>query len=212
MAEWGPMLVILFFSIVVHEYAHGVTALRCGDPTALHAGRLTLNPLPHIDPVGTILVPAMLIMSGSGFLFGWAKPVPVNPYNLRNPRLDSVKVSAAGPISNLLLAGIAAVLWIACGLFFGDFYRMVVPYLNFVITINVLLAVFNMLPIPPLDGSHILEYFLSPSARISYDRIKPYGFVILIVLMMTGMFSIVYTVTSIVVSIYKHIIYMVLAL
>ena len=100
----GFNLVILFFSIVVHEYFHGYIALKCGDPTAKYAGRLTLNPIPHIDIVGTIILPLFLVLSGSSFLIGWAKPVPVNPYNFRNPGIDNVKVSAAGPLSNFSLA------------------------------------------------------------------------------------------------------------
>lgn len=206
MADWGPMIIILFFSVVVHEYAHGLIALKCGDPTALHAGRLTLNPIPHIDMFGTILFPALLIMTGSPYLFGWAKPVPVNPFNLRHPRLDNVKVSAAGPISNLMLAGFATLAWIGVGLFVPSLYGPIVPYLNFALQINVLLAVFNLIPIPPLDGSHILEYFLPPKAQIAYDRIKQYGFILLMLFFMTPLFGIVHYARGIVVNIYKIVI------
>ncbi len=193
----GLKLVILFFSIVVHEYFHGYIALRCGDPTAKYAGRLTFNPIPHIDIVGTIILPLFLVLSGSSFLIGWAKPVPVNPYNFRNPGIDNVKVSAAGPISNFSLAVIFAVLIILT----HDLFPSLIEIFNFGIRINLLLGVFNLIPVPPLDGSHILEYFLPYNMKESYNKIKQYGFIILLVLIMTPFFNIIFYIVNFLYSI-----------
>lgn len=175
----GIELVILFFSVIFHEYMHGYIALRCGDPTAKYAGRLTFNPIPHIDIFGTIIVPIMLIMSGSGFLIGWAKPVPVNPSNFRNPVVDSVKVSAAGPLSNFALALGFSILTIIIGIFFPSLLYKIEFTLRWGIIINLYLGVFNLIPIPPLDGSHILMYFLPYNMKIAYSKIEKYSFIIL---------------------------------
>ncbi len=177
-------IVVLMFSIVVHEYAHGWMALRCGDPTAEMSGRLTLNPIPHIDPVGTIIVPAFLFLSGSGMLFGWAKPVPVNPYNYHNPGLDNVKVSAAGPISNIILALIFTAGCIISVILLNSV--TVFKICQFGIQINLILALFNMIPLTPLDGSHILEYYLPKEMQNNYYKIQKFGPVILLFLVMSG--------------------------
>ncbi len=182
-------LPILLFSVIVHEIAHGWTALRCGDPTARDAGRLTLNPIPHIDPFMTIILPLLLIVSG-GPVFGGAKPVPVNPYLLRRGERDNVLVSAAGAAANLLLA-LAALL---ISLVTIGVYRAtgsvpvikLVGLLNDVIFINLLLANFNLLPIPPLDGSHILAYFLRGEVKAAYLRLSRYGFMILLGVIFLG--------------------------
>jgi Zn-dependent protease len=184
-------ILVLVFSVVVHEVAHGWTAYKLGDPTAHDAGRLTLNPLPHIDPVGSILVPLVLSFTG-GIMFGWAKPVPVHPGRLNNPNDDHPKVAAAGPISNLILAFIFAIL---LGLTVAVGGYPVSPYggptepslTMFLFTmfqtgvmINVVLAVFNMIPLPPLDGSWILSRFLPYEARANYENLRRYGMLIVI--------------------------------
>lgn len=175
---------ILLFSIVVHEYAHGWMALKCGDRTAEMMGRLTLNPIPHIDPVGTVVIPLIMFLSGSGMLFGWAKPVPVNPYNFGSPGIDNAKVSFAGPASNLILAVIFTVGCILAGTKSPLLFKV----FNFGIYINLLLALFNMIPLAPLDGSHILEYYLPDSMKPAYSRFQRVGPIILLVLVMSGMF------------------------
>ena len=185
-------ILVLVFSIVVHEVAHGYTAWKLGDNTAHDAGRLTLNPLPHIDPFGSILVPLILAFSGSGFMFGWAKPVPVHPGRLNNPRNDHAKVAAAGPISNLLLALVFAVLLgltVAVGGFPAavrgghpepSLHNFLLTMFQFGIVINVVLAVFNLLPLPPLDGSWIVSRFLPREARANYENLRRYGMLIVV--------------------------------
>lgn len=163
-------LVILLFSVVIHEVAHGAMANRLGDPTAKYSGRLTLNPLKHLDPIGSVILPIFLALmatvSGSGIIFGWAKPVPINPYNFRDQKYGPAKSALAGPVANLAIA-----------LAFGLLIRFLSPVLldlnllsllSYIVYINVLLAVFNLLPIPPLDGSHILFTFLPRS----FDGLK----------------------------------------
>ena len=188
MEQFLIILPILLFSVVVHECAHGLAAERCGDPTARMLGRITLNPLPHIDPIGSILVPLLLVLTPGNFFIAWAKPVPVNPLNFRNYRRDDIIVSVAGPASNILLSlGFALVMLLA--LWFvpqgSANQRWVVNLfmlLNYGILINLFLAFFNLVPIPPLDGSHILRNLLPPEAARSYDKIQPYGFIILLLM------------------------------
>ena len=171
--EAALMAVVLLFSVIVHEVAHGYVALLNGDPTAKMLGRITLNPVPHIDMVGSILVPGLLLLSGSSFLIGWAKPVPVNPLNFRNYRWGEFAVSAAGPLSNLILAAI-----------FSGVLRLGVenPGLSqlayYGVMINILLALFNLIPIPPLDGSHILALVLPRELARLYGYLQPVGMVI----------------------------------
>jgi Zn-dependent protease len=176
------LLIILIFSIIIHELSHGYVAYSLGDPTAKYSGRLTLNPIPHIDPIGSILVPILLIILPIGFIFGWAKPVPVNPYNFRDQKWGSVKVSVAGPASNIFLA-----------LFFGLLLRFI-PYnffiaipgfiivLQWIVFINLALAFFNLLPIPPLDGHWILFHFIPRRLENIKFFFRQYGFFILIFL------------------------------
>jgi len=158
-------LVVLIFSVIIHEISHGYMAERLGDPTARLAGRLTLNPISHIDPIGSIAVPLLLLITGSPFLFGWAKPVPFNPSVLRDPLVGGAKIAAAGPMSNLALAAVFAVilrLVSTMGLSIGS--NMVV-FFGIIIFINILLAIFNLVPLPPLDGSKVLFALLPPDRR-----------------------------------------------
>jgi Zn-dependent protease len=174
----------------VHEAAHAWTADRLGDPTARLLGRISLNPLVHIDPIGTILLP--LIAVASGFpIIGWAKPVPVNTSRLAHPRRDFMFVAAAGPASNILIALVAAIVYriVADG---AD--AVVVPRLLFMtVQINVLLAVFNMIPVPPLDGGNVLAGLLPDSAAEVFVAMRPYGFLVLYALMFTGMLGAIVT-------------------
>jgi Zn-dependent protease len=185
-SDWLLKIPVLFFGVVIHECAHGLAALRAGDPTAKLEGRITLNPIPHIDPFMTIFLPAMLILTNSSLIIGGAKPVPVNPYNFRNPKKDDLIVSLAGPLSNLALAFIFS---LALGLLrifdYSEFLVTVARLFQFGILINVWLAVFNMIPLPPLDGSHVLRYFLPAEAARAYESLRPYGFLILILILMT---------------------------
>ncbi len=200
----------LLFAITVHEASHGWAANKLGDPTAYSLGRVTLNPIAHIDPIGTIIFPLILILMGAP-PFGWAKPVPVNPLNLRNPRKDNLWISAAGPASNLSVAAISLIVIVILKLInpnvgyflrvslFGasglpkGFYPLegLALILYFIVYINCLLAVFNLIPIPPLDGSGILMGFLSEEAAQRYDRIRPFGFIILLALIYIGLLRIV---------------------
>ncbi|MEP7029095.1 MAG: site-2 protease family protein [Candidatus Eisenbacteria bacterium] len=167
-------IVALVFSVVFHEVSHGWVADRHGDPTARMMGRLTLNPLPHLDLFGSIILPALLFFGHSPFLFGYAKPVPVDPRNLRNPRADGIKVAIVGPFSNILLGLVLTILYAPVSLYLGDGHALT-RLLIYGIGINAILAVFNLLPIPPLDGSWILENTLRGSAYNVYRSIRPYG-------------------------------------
>jgi len=178
----------LLFAITVHEAAHGWAALKLGDPTAYSLGRVTLNPIAHIDLMGTILLPAMLILMGA-HPFGWAKPVPVNPMNLRNPRRDNLIISAAGPLANLALAlGAFVIIQIIKAASPALLFRVSGLFLILysILIINIILAIFNMIPLPPLDGSGVLLGFLSPEAAQKYEQITPYSFFIIMILVMTG--------------------------
>ncbi len=183
------ILAVLLFSLTVHEMAHALTADWYGDPTARRLGRISLNPAVHIDPVGTIMLPLLGLLAG-GFVFGWAKPVPVNPANLKNHRRDFLVIAAAGPASNILMAIAASQLLglVPGGLGASEGVPGVLATFGFaMVQLNLLLAVFNMLPIPPLDGGNVLAGVLPEAVAASYDRlVRPYGFVILIVLMATG--------------------------
>ncbi len=183
--EIALLAVPVLFSITFHEVSHGYAAFRLGDPTARNAGRLTLNPISHIDPVGLLV----LVVTR---MIGWAKPVPVDPRYFKNPRQDMMWVSLAGPASNLLLAVVFAVISrMVPPIAQSSFLYPLAIMLQFMIVINVGLAVFNLIPIPPLDGSHILQGLLPPEMAMSYSRIEPYGFIILLVLVFTRTVNVV---------------------
>jgi Zn-dependent protease len=179
--EFALMAVVFIFSVMIHEIAHGYVALLNGDPTAKIMGRITLNPVPHLDPVGSVLLPVLLYLSGSGFLIGWAKPVPVNPLNYRNYRQGELSVSAAGPLSNLALA-VGFALLLRLGL--GGAGLLTMAYYG--VAINIFLALFNLIPIPPLDGSHIVALLLPPNLLRLYRYLDAVGFVLILILAYTG--------------------------
>ena len=179
-------IIVLVFSAIIHEYMHGWMADRLGDSTAKDAGRLTLNPIPHLDLFGSILLPAMLVLSNVGFVFGWAKPVPFNPYNLSDKKYGSAKVALAGPLGNLIVA-----------LFFGLILRFInlpsqelAMLFAMIVQINLLLMVFNLVPIPPLDGSKVIMPFLPASIQENMIKLEKYGMFIVLLFIMFG-FSIV---------------------
>ena len=181
---------ILFFSVVLHEYMHGYVAYRCGDDTAYLMGRLTFNPAAHVDMWGTIIIPAMCYISGLP-MFGWAKPVPVNYYRLHNPKNDMAKVSLAGPLSNVFLIVVAALLLKI--LIIADYNA--VPVLSkalvYMIAVNLMLSIFNLIPIPPLDGSKVLAALLPTPLSVKYMRLERFSMIIIIVLIVSGAFRLI---------------------
>lgn len=180
----------VIFAITVHEVAHGWVAKKKGDNTAYMLGRLTLNPFKHIDLIGTIVIPGLLIITGTGFIFGWAKPVPVNTRNFKNPKNDMALVALAGPVSNLLMATAWALIIRFSML--TDVEAISTPLVHMGmagISINLVLALLNMLPIPPLDGSRIITRFLPNKLAWQYNKLEKYGFIVLIALLATNSLS-----------------------
>lgn len=175
-------LIILLFSAIVHEVSHGLVAEKFGDSTARDEGRITLNPIPHIDPFGSILLPGFLLLVGSPIIFGAAKPVPVNFGNMRNPKLGMALVSLAGPLSNFALA-VLLMLPVVFGLITGDVAAI---WLKAVI-INIVLGTFNLLPIPPLDGSKIIASFLPREWMYRLLSFEQYGFILVLIFLMLGL-------------------------
>lgn len=184
--EFGLFLIVLIPSVSLHELFHGWTAYRLGDPTAKLMGRLTLNPIAHIDPIGTLLLPFLMFLF-TGFVFGYAKPVPINPANLHDPKRDMILIGLSGPLANFLLA-LAFSLMIKAGLLTGLLTNLSVIYLllRFGIIINLILAIFNLIPIPPLDGSRVLIGILPHHLAVSYSKLEPYGFLIIVGLLYLG--------------------------
>ncbi|MDD5355042.1 MAG: site-2 protease family protein, partial [Candidatus Omnitrophica bacterium] len=165
-------ILLFFLAVVMHEFAHGWIAYKLGDPTAKYSGRLTLNPLAHIDPIGTIILPLFLIITNSPILFGWAKPVPVNFFRLNHPKKDMIWVGLAGPAANILVAIIISII-IKLRIAF-----MPVPILQYFMSLNIVLAVFNLIPIPPLDGSRVKMGLLPPQLAYRYMQLEQFGFII----------------------------------
>lgn len=186
LADVLPLFLVLVLSLSVHEAAHAWTADRLGDPTARMLGRLTLNPLSHIDWIGTVLFPLVAMLSNLP-LIGWAKPVPVSWSHLRHPRRDFATVALAGPVSNLVIATGAAVLFAGAEIALGGASRAAALFAQ-VASLNVFLAVFNLLPVPPLDGGNVLAGFVPEPVARGIDRLRPYGIFILYAMMFTGMF------------------------
>ncbi len=187
-------IVTLLFAVTIHEVAHGYVASRMGDNTARLAGRLTLNPLKHLDFIGSFLLPALLALSRSPIVFGYAKPVPVNFANLRDYRKGVIYVSAAGVLANLVLAAISGALFQIASNFesslyisvFRPFFIDLLNFLFYTVVINMVLAIFNLIPVPPLDGSRILAMFLPTPIREQFARIERFGLIIIFVLLMTN--------------------------
>ena len=178
-------LAIFLFAIIIHEIAHGWVAYKLGDPTAKYAGRLTLNPMAHIDPFGMILLPLILTMMGSPVILGWAKPVPVNFWNLKNPRRDMIWVGLAGPLANIILA-------FALSLFLKININLPALIFNILIAgiyVNLVLAVFNLIPIPPLDGSRVVVGLLPRELAVRYIRLERFGIPLIFLLMFMGLFN-----------------------
>jgi len=192
--EWIRIVqffIVFYFSISFHECAHAWAAYRNGDDTARLMGRMTLNPIAHIDPIGTVIVPLFMLFS-SFRLIGWARPVPVNPLRFRNYRRGELETSLAGPLSNLILA-IGAILLLRLILKLAPAWDVPIGFLATAAFLNIALCVFNLIPIYPLDGSHILKIFLSRQAVETYDRfITPYGWIILLALLYSGLLRIVF--------------------
>lgn len=209
------LVIILIFSAILHEYAHGWMARRLGDDTAERLGRLTLNPLKHLDPIGSVLVPLLLIISRAPFFIAWAKPVPYNPNNLRDQKYGSLKVAAAGPLTNFGLAIIFGLITrfmmvstglktqLALGFLSGNASTLALTSGSVITSliliammaclVNLVLGIFNLIPVPPLDGSRILGDLLPESGKRLMYTIERYGFVILILLITTGVFNFVFT-------------------
>ncbi len=196
-ASFGLYMVVFLFSLSFHEAAHAWVAERLGDPTGRLLGRVTLNPLPHIDLLGTLIFPAVGFFGG-GIMFGWAKPVPWNPLNVKDRRQADIWISAAGPLSNLLLlVGFLIMTKAFQGYFqagtavmggsLDPVYRMCIKGVQ----INFILALFNFLPIPPLDGSWILPHFLPADLARAYEKLRPYGFLILLLFVYLGLFNLI---------------------
>ena len=186
-------LVPFIMAVVFHEYAHGLAAFYWGDRTAESEGRLTLNPVPHIDPLGTLVFPAINMLTGMNILFGWAKPVPINPRFFRKYRPGLFWVSLAGPGMNFFLAFMSAIIVCAMNAWVPPSFYLYEPLFRMAltsITLNYALGIFNLIPLPPLDGSKMIEAFLSPAAAQKYESIARYSFFILMALLLSGALSV----------------------
>jgi len=196
-------VIVLIFLIMIHEVSHGLMAYRLGDNTAKEMGRLTLNPIKHLEFFGSFLVPFIFIITGSSFILGWAKPVPFNPYNLKNPKRDGALIALAGPVSNFLIAVIFGLIVRLMAAFTpivsSPILLNIYSLLNIVVFVSVLLAFFNLIPIPPFDGSRIVFAFLSGKAERFWLQLERYGTLLIILLLFGGMLSFL---SPLVVSVY----------
>lgn len=198
MLEGLYILPVLLFSVVIHELSHGLMALKLGDPTAREMGRLTLNPIPHIDLVGSVIVPLMSIAVSGRVFIAWAKPVPVNPLNFRNVRRDDILVSVVGPLSNILLALFCTLMFITVALLspavtresavVDEVVRYLLRMFHGGIVLNIILGLFNMIPVPPLDGSHVLASVLPEKYSRKFRSIGFFGIFLLLLLLQWGPF------------------------
>ncbi len=187
------MVIPFLLAVVIHEVSHGYVAYKLGDNTAKFMGRLTLNPIAHIDIFGTVILPAILLLAHSPILFGWAKPVPVNFFNLKNPKRDSAYVALAGPASNIIMA-------VGFAIIYHIFTFISIPYIQqpmlltciYGVQLNLIFAFFNLIPILPLDGGRILAAFMPPKMAYSFSKIEPYGMYIVIALIFLGVFNVIY--------------------
>lgn len=194
-------LIVFIFSAIVHEVSHGFVAHKLGDDTAKSMGRLTLNPFKHLDFFGSFLVPLLFVISGSNFIFGWAKPVFYNPNNLKNPKTGAAIIASAGPISTLILAVVFGIILRISAMFLnfnsgGTFAPALVLLLNIIIYINILLAVFNLIPIPPLDGSKLLFAILPDRFYKAQRFLEQYGTILLLILLFSGILNFISPITT----------------
>ncbi|MFP3869935.1 MAG: site-2 protease family protein [Syntrophobacteria bacterium] len=192
-------VVILLFSIILHETAHGYAALALGDPTARFAGRLSFNPIKHVDLWGTVVLPLFLILVRSPFLVGWAKPVPVNPFSLRDRKRGMMLVGAAGPLANVVLVLLSA---LALRILPVSAPPLLFDAFKYCCAINIILALFNLVPVPPLDGSRVVAGFLPPNVREAYEQLDHYGIFIVIALLYFGLLD------KVIIPLYRTIFYL----
>lgn len=191
-------IIVLIMSAIVHEYAHGWAAFQQGDPTAKDEGRLTLNPLKHLDPVGSFLLPLIMVVSRMPFVFGYAKPVPYNPYNLKNQKYGPAIVAIAGPLANFITALIFGLIlrFILANPGSSFASQSLVNLLDIIVYINLILMIFNLVPIPPLDGSKVLMPFLPYNWQLKLSALEPYGMFIVFAFIMVG-FSLIMPLVSV---------------
>ena len=188
--KYWVQLLSLLVAIILHEVAHGWVAFKLGDPTAKNLGRLSLNPAVHLDLIGSFVLPGMMMLSGTGVLFGWAKPVPVDPRYFRDSHKGMMLVAMAGPLTNLAIAWFSGQFLVAVGFLPYNMQEIAVLLLSSSILVNIVLAIFNCIPVPPLDGSRVLSYFLPLKGRLFLHQLENYGFLIIFILLYLGFFDV----------------------